>query len=150
MENVGFAAVGLHNPKSAVNVGGVLRAAGCFNVALVAVQGHRYREASTDVRKAYRWVPMIKTDDLHSVIPYSCVPVAIELVPEAVSLVNYVHPERAFYIFGAEDATLGQKVLSWCRDIVYIPTEYCLNLAVCVNVVLYDREAKKRLAQVEK
>ncbi len=53
-----------------------------------------------------------------------------------------VHPVRAFYIFGGEDATLGGRVLSWCRDVIYIPTAYCMNLAATVNVVLYDRMTK--------
>ena len=33
-------------------------------------------------------------------------------------------------------------MLSWCRDVVYIPTNGCMNLAACVNVVLYDRLSK--------
>ena len=55
---------------------------------------------------------------------------------------NYKHPERAFYIFGAEDQTLGKRIVSFCRDIVYIPTKTCMNLAATVNVVLYDRMVK--------
>jgi len=47
----------------------------------------------------------------------------------------------ALHVFGAEDATLGRNVLSWCRDVVAIPGG-CLNLAAAVNVVLYDRIAK--------
>jgi tRNA(Leu) C34 or U34 (ribose-2'-O)-methylase TrmL len=41
---------------------------------------------------------------------------------------------------------LGERVLSWCRDVVYIPTNGCLNLAACVNVVLYDRQSKSNIA----
>lgn len=45
-------------------------------------------------------------------------------------------------IFGPEDGTLGERVLSWCRDVVYVPTDRCMNLAATVNVILYDRAAK--------
>jgi len=68
--------------------------------------------------------------------------VAVDLIEGAIPLHEYKHPERAFYIFGQEDGTLGERVLSYCRDVVYIPTSYCMNLAATVNVVLYDRMSK--------
>ena len=138
----GFSCVGLDNPKTNINVGSVLRAAGVFKCDMVAISGHRYKRAPTDIRKHYRHLPLLQVNDLHDVIPYDCVPVAVELVERASPLTEYKHPERAFYVFGAEDATLGARVLSWCRDVVYIPTNGCLNLAACVNVVLYDRLCK--------
>lgn len=138
----GFACVGLSNAKNPHNVGAVLRAAGCWGVSLVAVQGQRYRRANSDTARAYQTLPLVQCDDLHAVIPYACVPVAIELVDGAVPLTDYVHPPRAFYVFGPEDGSLGRAVLSWCRDVVQIPTNGCLNLAAAVNCVLYDRAAK--------
>jgi len=119
-----------------------MRAAGCYGAAMVAMSGHRMRKVPTDVKKQWRMTPVIETEDLRLVIPYDCVPVAIDLVSGARSLVSYVHPVRAFYIFGAEDATLGERVLSWCRDVVYVPTHGCMNLAATANVVLYDRMNK--------
>jgi tRNA(Leu) C34 or U34 (ribose-2'-O)-methylase TrmL len=97
---------------------------------------------ATDTQKAYRHLPVITVDDLHDVVPFDCVPVAVDLISGAKNLIDYQHPERAFYIFGAEDSTLGARVLSWCRDVIYVPTHHCMNLAACVNVVLYDRAAK--------
>jgi tRNA(Leu) C34 or U34 (ribose-2'-O)-methylase TrmL len=93
--------------------------------------------------KAYRHIPTLYSDSLHDVIPVDCVPVAVDLIDGAKSLVTYKHPERAFYIFGPEDGTLGKAVTDWCRDVIYIPTNHCMNLAACVNVVLYDRMAKQ-------
>ena len=51
---------------------------------------------------------------------------------------DYEHPERAFYVFGPEDGDLGPNVFSWCRDIVYIPSNHsitseCATGLVCVN-----------------
>lgn len=140
----GFSAIGLHSPKSAINVGSALRAAGCYGVSLVIATGIRYRRAPTDTQAAYRHMPLIQCTDLHAAIPFDCVPVAIELADGALPLPDYVHPERAFYVFGPEDGTLGAPTLSWCRDVVYVPTNYCMNLAATVNVVLYDRMAKQR------
>jgi len=140
----GFAAIALDHPKTAVNVGQVLRAAGCFGVAVVVVSGRRYERANTDTMRAYRHLPLLQVEDVMSVIPHDCVPVAVDLLPGATSLFNYVHPERAFYIFGAEDHTLGSRIAGRCRDTVYIPMAVgCLNLAMCVNVVLYDRACKQ-------
>jgi len=142
----GYSCIGLDNPKNPLNVGSVIRAAGCYDVSMVAIGGvrpDRYMgRIATDTQASYRHLPVLRGKDLHDLLPYDCVPVAVDLIDGAIPLQDYTHPERAFYIFGAEDATLGTRTLSWCRDVVYIPTNYCMNLAATVNVVLYDRMAK--------
>lgn len=139
----GFSAIGLHRPKNALNVGEVLRAATCYEAAMVAVSGCRYtRGQKTDTTAAHRHRPLLTVDDLRLALPVGCRPVAVDLIDGACSLVDYKHPESAFYIFGPEDGTLGGDILSWCKDVVYVPTRQCMNLAATVNVVLYDRAAK--------
>lgn len=148
----GYAAIGLDNPKSAVNLGSVMRAAGVYGAALVAISGHRFpigRMATTDTQKHHRHIPLIRVEDVLGLSLYDCVPVAVDLVPDAMPLPEYKHPERALYVFGAEDATLGSRILERCRDRVYVPTSGCMNLAACVNVVLYDRLAKSMRPGVE-
>lgn len=140
----GFAAIGLDHPKTPENVGSALRASQCYGAAMLAVAGKRFKRASTDTFKTWRHMPVLEVDDLQLVIPYGCVPVAVDLIPGAQDLTDYKHPERAFYIFGPEDGTLGERILSWCRDVVYVPTNRCMNLAATVNVVLYDRAAKMK------
>ena len=139
---MGYAAIGLHSPKFDVNVGAVLRAAGCYGAKMVAYTGRRYKKSGTDTAGCYANLPLIHAKDLFEVIPHGCVPVAVDIVPHAVSLVDFVHPRSAFYIFGPEDGTLGSKTLDWCKHVVYVPTSSCMNLAASVNVVLYDRMAK--------
>lgn len=146
----GYACIGLDNPKSPLNVGSALRAAGIYGAGLVITSGKRYTRAPTDTMKHYRHLPLLNVDNLYAAIPFDCVPVAVDLVPRAKPLHEYTHPERAFYVFGAEDATLGDRVLSWCRDRVYIPTNGCMNLAATVNVVLYDRCVKRGFPVEEK
>ena len=109
---------------------------------MVATTGARYTRAPTDVGAAYRSIPLLHVDDLHGVVPFDCVPIAVDLIAGAKSLPTFRHPRSAFYVFGPEDGTLGREILSWCRDVVMIPTNGCLNLAAAVNVVLYDRAAK--------
>ena len=147
----GYAVIGLDNPKTPANVGSIMRACGVYGGAQVFFTGARYKKARqfvTDPAKHYRHIPLVHVTDLKDVIPYDCVPVAVDLIEGATSLVEYKHPERAFYIFGAEDATLGKRTLNWCRDVVYVPTNGCMNLAATVNVVLYDRLAKRNLTTI--
>ncbi len=143
----GYAAIALINPKTSANVGSVLRAAGCYGVDLVAVEGERGKNSlitsnCTDTMKAWRHIPTLLTDNIFSALPVGCVPVIIELIEGATSLVDFVHPEAAFYIFGPEDGTLGTKHAKLGVARVFVPTLQCMNLAATVNVVLYDRLAK--------
>lgn len=144
----GFAAIGLVRPKYPENVGSVLRAAFCYGAAMVAIQGDRTNVRScTDTTKTWRHVPVLRGDDLHSLIPFDAVPVAVDLVDGAVALPEFQHPQRAFYVFGPEDGTLGKSILDWCPKRVMVPTRTCMNLAATVNVVLYDRLAKSMAAE---
>ena len=145
--NRGYSAIGLVNPKTPANVGSVLRAAGCYDVSMVGITGRRMSQirlgrCPTDTNKIYRTTPVMWWDEI--IIPHDCVPVAVDLLDDAQSLVEYKHPERAIYIFGPEDGTLGAKITNLCRDKVYVPTRFCMNLAATVNVVLYDRMAKQK------
>lgn len=138
----GYCGIGLDNPKDSINVGAALRAAGVYGAAFVAATGGRYGRAPTDTMKHYRHLPLLRPKELRDLLPFDCVPVAVDLIEGATPLPEYQHPERAFYIFGAEDNTLGERITGWCRDIVYVPTEGCMNLAATINVILYDRMAK--------
>lgn len=138
----GYAAIGLFNTKTEHNIGGVLRAASCYDVKLVAIQGKRYKHLCTDTTRAYKHIPLCHTNNLRDIIPFNCVPVGVEIVPSAKSIINYQHPEAAFYIFGPEDGSISSDILDFCRDVIYIPTRYCMNLAATTNVVLYDRMMK--------
>lgn len=139
----GFAAIGLVRPKAVENVGAVLRAAFCYDVAMVAIQGDRTPVKShLDTAKAWRHIPVIRGESLHEMVPFDAVPIAVDLVDDAVSLPAFQHPQRAFYVFGPEDGTLGKSTLDWCAHRVMVPTRACMNLAATVNVILYDRLAK--------
>jgi tRNA(Leu) C34 or U34 (ribose-2'-O)-methylase TrmL len=142
----GYAAIGLHAPKSSLNVGSALRAAQCYGAAMVVTTGQRYTRAPTDTMKAYRHVPLVQCDDLRAAIPFDCVPIAVDIIDGARELYGFTHPERAFYIFGPEDGTLGRAVTDWCKHTLYVPMNGCMNLAAAVNVVLYDRAMKQHAA----
>lgn len=145
MNKRGYSSIGLVNPKTPANVGSVMRACGVYGAAQCVFTGKRFAKAKrfvTDPQKFHRHIPLLNVDSLRDVIPIDCVPIAVDLIDGAIPLNEYRHPERAFYIFGPEDGTLGKEITGFCRDVVYIPGNGCMNLAATVNVVLYDRMAK--------
>lgn len=146
----GFACIALDNPKDKNNVGGAMRAAFVYGADLVVIGSGRFERAPTDTFCAWRHIPVLRNTDVFDAIPYDSVPVAVDLIDGATPLPEYKHPQRAFYVFGAEDATLGKRITDRCRDKIYIPMRGCMNLAACVNVVLYDRSAKEWRAEVSR
>lgn len=146
----GFCALALWNPKNPINVGGVMRAADCYGADLIVIGGKRAanmsRHIPTDVSRAWRRIPTIIQNDPFDAMPLGSIPVAIDLIEGAEPLPTFAHPERAFYIFGPEDGTLQATIHRRCKHVVMVPTRHCMNLAACVNVVLYDRLAKQEAA----
>lgn len=98
---------------------------------------------STDTMKAWRHMPCITAESVMDAVPFGCVPVVIELCDRAKSLVNFSHPESAYYIFGPEDGSVKKEIIERAPLVIQVPTRYCMNLAAAVNVVLYDRIAKQ-------
>lgn len=146
-EGRGFCGVALIQPKTPANVGHALRAVGCYGASLMIVEGQRGHKSlitsnATDTMKAWRHIPTILTDDVFDAIPIGAVPVAVDLMPHAGSLVDFIHPQSAVYIFGPEDGTLGERHAKLGMARIYVPTRFCMNLAATVNVVLYDRMVK--------
>lgn len=144
-----YAAIGLLNPKSPSNVGSVMRAAGCYRADAVFYTGARYDRAAsfcTDTHQAASRIPLQRVDDLMLSAPEGVRLVGVELVEGAVPLPQYQHPDRALYLFGPEDGSLDQAIVDQVEDVVYVPTEMCMNLAASVNVLLYDRLAKSGFA----
>ena len=145
-----FVTIGLTNPKSTSNVGSVMRAAGCYQVNQVLYSGSRYDRAekmSTDTKKVTSSIPLINieslgVDNLIDAVDADTKIVCVDLIQGATPLPAFKHPEKALYIFGPEDGTIGQKVVDKADFVVFVPTVGCMNLAASVNVLLYDRLAK--------
>lgn len=158
--------IGLTNPKTPSNVGGIMRAAGCYSVDQVIYTGHRYTHAAkfigsknnTDTQKLSEQIPLIAIDDFLQLkqpsikdqvakLPESTKIICVDLVEGAIPLPHFQHPDQALYIFGPEDGTIAQEVIDEADDVVYVPTVGCMNLAASVNVLLYDRLAKSLVKQ---
>jgi tRNA(Leu) C34 or U34 (ribose-2'-O)-methylase TrmL len=147
-------AVILLDPKYPHNVGNAIRACACFGVRELWWTGCRIDTTLTrrlpreERMKGYRRVDW-KNEEPWPYLPEDAVPVAVEVRRHSESLTVFEHPERAVYVFGPEDGSIPQGVLRLCHRFVHIPAHHCLNLAASVNVVLYDRRAKRQLAGLE-
>lgn len=140
----GYAAIGLDRAKDTVNLGGVLRAAGCYGASLVMLSGGRMGKYATDTMKTYRHMPCLEVDDLLNHVPYGAVPVVVELHARAKPLPQFIHPESALYILGPEDGSVKQSIVDRVSLVVSVPTHGCMNLAATANVLLYDRLSKQQ------
>ena len=142
----GYSCVALDRPTDAVNVGHALRASFCFSARLLILGGKdediRIDRLITDPMRTYRHVPVVESDSILSVVPHGCSIVSIEFSEDAIPLMDFVHPERACYVFGPESDSVSSDILARSDHKVMIPTNASLNLGMTVNVVLYDRLAK--------
>lgn len=137
--------IGLVNPKSPVNVGAVMRAAGCYRADSVRYTGERFGRAAryqTDTKNIKTKMPLQHVDCLLQDLPPLVKVVCVEFAEGAQSLPGFVHPAHALYIFGPEDGSISQSIIDRADEVVYVPTVGCMNLAASVNVLLYDRMSK--------
>ncbi|NOD65776.1 RNA methyltransferase [Ruegeria sp. HKCCD6109] len=147
----GFSCISLFNPKTPENVGGVLRASYAYGVSQVNIAGRRTCwnwmgkaiNHATNTPRAHRHTPVFRVSDPLEYLPFDCPVVAVDLIDGAKPLPAFQHPEKAVYVFGPEDGTLGKSVTERAQHVVYVPTRTCMNLAATVNVVLYDRLCKR-------
>jgi tRNA(Leu) C34 or U34 (ribose-2'-O)-methylase TrmL len=141
----GFAAIGLYQPKTPENFGGVMRAAMVFGAKLVAVQSSRLKDHGTNTTKSQRHIPTIMTDDLLLTRPWHSQLVVVEVANDSVRLDEFTHPQSAFYVFGPEDGSVPKHITERAQHVVTIRGWHCVNLAVAVNLVLHDRICKRGL-----
>jgi tRNA(Leu) C34 or U34 (ribose-2'-O)-methylase TrmL len=149
-------AIVLIDPKFPHNVGAAVRAASCYGLGQVWFTGdrvqlvgeRRFRLPREERMRGYQEVELRHADQPFDAFA-EAVPVAVELRPNAESLIEFVHPDKAVYVFGPEDGSLDRAVLGLCHRFVVIPTRHCTNLAAAVYTVLYDRHAKRVAAGLE-
>lgn len=143
--------IGLHQIKNTANLANIRRSLSCYGGGAICTTGNRIN-AALQVDRVPRPLRDNRYDNVQiehydimpideTVIHLGFIPVAIE-VGGSQSLPYFEHPENAFYIFGPEDGSIPPQILRKCHHVVAIPTSQCLNLAVAVSTVLYDRIAK--------
>lgn len=142
----GYCGIGVQKIKTPANVGTLWRSAVCFGADFAFTVGRRYNREPADTVASYRHLPMwhfADTEDFLAHMPYDCQLVGVELHPHARALETFQHPEHAIYILGPEDGNLSEQIVEHCQHLVRVNTAYCLNVAVCGSIVLYDRIMKR-------
>lgn len=142
-ETRGHAGIAMLHPSHPENVGGVVRAAGCFDADYVATVGHSYNHQASAVGHENH-IPIWhfpKFKDLLVSLPYDTELVAVDYNDDATQLSEFDHSERALYVLGEEGPGFEQHpdVLDRADRTVYMDSEYCMNVAVAGNMVLRDR-----------
>lgn len=140
----GFCAIGVYRPKTAQNIGTLLRSATLYEAAFVFTVGARYVRQASDTPNTPKHTPLFQfadINDLREHLPWSSPLVGVELDERAVTLGQFGHPERAVYLLGAEDTGLPGPVLDACHAVVQIPTPQpaSMNVAVAGSILLHDR-----------
>lgn len=139
-------AIGVDHPKHEVNIGTLWRSAFCLGASMIFTVGRRYAQQHGDTVKAWRHLPLLHFrtwDEYREHAPFGWTPVGVEIGRDAIDLREYKHPASCVYILGAEDHGLTNDAAALCKELVVIPSRYCLNVAVAGSVVMYDRVAKK-------
>jgi tRNA G18 (ribose-2'-O)-methylase SpoU len=138
----GFFAIGVYRPKASVNIGTLWRSANIFGAAFVFSVAERYKRQPTDTLETWRHIPLMhfeSVEDLWEHLPHDAILTGVELDRNASPLKSYIHPERAVYLLGAEDDGLPDDVMRRCMNLVRLPGQRSLNVAVAGSIVMFDR-----------
>jgi tRNA(Leu) C34 or U34 (ribose-2'-O)-methylase TrmL len=160
-------AVLLYNPKFPHNVGAAIRACSIFGADLMRWTPQRVEDPKSEAggripreerMREYARVDWSTMPQMGRCVDQTLaqmspslgsdpeddpiVPVCVEVLDSSESLVDFIHPENALYVFGPEDGEVPKGIRNACHRFVSVPSRSCMNLGAAVNVVLYDRCAK--------
>lgn len=142
----GFFEIGIFRGKDVKNVGTLWRSASQMGASGIFTVGRRYPNQASDTVKAHKHIPMREFADMDSFIaglPFGCPIVAVEMGGRP--LANFVHPERAIYLLGAEDHGIPASALTRCHHVISLPSvrTASYNVAVAGSLVMFDRQNKR-------
>lgn len=140
--NNGYFGIGILNNTSGLNIGTLWRTAFILGAAFIFTVDRKYKPQSSDVTTTWNRIPLFHyntLEELKGSLPYSSKLVGVEICEKAISLGGYQHPERATYLLGNEQIGLSKAVLDQCHDVIQLPGNYSLNVAVTGSIIAYDR-----------
>ena len=142
MKQNGYFGIGVLNMKTACNYGTLYRTAQIMNADFIFLIGKRFKKQSSDTMHSWKHIPMFEykdIEDFNNHRPYDCKLIGIELDERSQPIKNYKHPKQACYLLGAEDHGLTKEAVEICQDIIQLPGERSMNVAVAGSIVLFDR-----------
>ena len=146
MQPIGYFGIGVYQVKRAENVGMLWRGAWQLGASFLYTVGTRYKPTSDDVFKSWLRLPLFRYDTFAQMVmssAYGCQLVGVEM--GGTPLPDFVHPDRAVYILGAEDGGLPIEIQERCHGVISIPSlrTASYNVAVAGTLVMYDRMVKR-------
>jgi tRNA G18 (ribose-2'-O)-methylase SpoU len=146
MKDSGYFGIGCMGMKTSHNYGSLFRTAQVFGADFIFLIGCRFKQQATDTMKSWRHMPLFNYEsfgDFNIHRPFDCRLIGIEMNPIATPIKNFVHPKQACYLLGAEDNGLTNEAMKACQNVIYLPGERSLNVAVAGSIVLFDRVNKQ-------
>ncbi len=143
----GFYGIGIYHPKTNLNIGTLWRSAHNFGASFIFTIGPRYQKQASDTTKAYRHVPLFNYQsfaEFNRNRPFACPLICIEQTTASQNIKEFVHPERAVYLLGAEDYGIPAQITKNAQAVVHIDTPMCLNVAVAGSLVMFDRRQRSQ------
>lgn len=145
MKQNGYFGIGCIGMKTADNYGTLFRTAQIMGADFIFLIGTRFKKQASDTMKSWRHLPLFEYDtfaDFNKHRPYDCRLVGVELTESSIPIKIYKHPKQACYLLGAEDNGLTREAIEACQEIIILPGERSMNVAVAGSIVLYDRVNK--------
>jgi tRNA G18 (ribose-2'-O)-methylase SpoU len=145
----GFFGIGILSGISEPNLGTLWRSAYILGASFIFTVDKKYKSKGGDVTSAWTKIPLYhydSFDDLKQNIPYSTKLIGVEMGEQSQDIYQYQHPDRAIYLLGNEQSGLPPKVVSECHELIKLPGDYSLNVAVAGSLIMYDRDAKRQLS----
>jgi tRNA G18 (ribose-2'-O)-methylase SpoU len=146
MKKSGYFGIGCLNMKTSMNYGTLFRTAQVFGADFIFLIGNRFKPQASDTMKSWRHIPtFVYSDfsDFNEHRPYDCKLIGIEMTKSATPIKQFSHPKQACYLLGAEDNGLTNEAIKACQEVIYLPGEHSLNVAVAGSIVLFDRISKQ-------
>lgn len=141
----GYFGIGIENAKTVHNIGCLYRSAHALGADFIFMIGTRYKRQASDTTFALKHIPFYEHKDFQSFyenMPKNCRLIGVEISGTSRPITNYIHPERAIYLLGAEDSGLSKVSRAACHDMIEIPSKFCLNVATAGSIIMYDRNLK--------
>lgn len=144
-DGANYFGIGILQHKRGHNIGTLWRTAHILGASYIFTIGKSYKKQTSDVLKSWREIPLFHYDDFddfYEHLPYNSRLVGVEMEERAEAIGDYEHSERAVYLLGAEDNGLPLDILDRCHELIQLPGEISMNVAVSGSIVMYDRVNK--------
>lgn len=134
--------IGVYKPKTEENIGTLWRTAFVLGADFIFTIEKKYKKQKTDVYKVWSKIPLFQFDSFDSFynsMPYSCRLIGIEMDKRAIEIKGFEHPQRAIYLLGSENDGLPRDIKDQCHELIKLPGERSLNVAVAGSLAIFDR-----------